>query len=97
MKNRRGNFRLAVAGYWFLGVAWGYLIMKLPDAWFMIGLILSSILCGIGGWGIEKLLESCCREAEISMLKNTMGEIKTAVKSSLEYSLQKRRKDVNNT
>lgn len=58
----RGKFRLAVALYWFCGVFWGYLILKLPDFWFLVGVVISSLVCGYGGWYIEKLVQRIVNE-----------------------------------
>ena len=55
---RKTKFRLLIGLYWFMALIWGWCIVKLPTSWFLLGGVVSSILCGLGAKAIEKAHEN---------------------------------------
>ena len=70
-----GSLRLAVAGYWMMGFGWGWVFLKLPDTWFLVMLILSCVVCGLGGWLIEKIHKKICEIEVLRASKNDYGHL----------------------
>lgn len=79
---QKGNFRILVASYWFMGLAWGYLMLKLSDFWFVVGVIVSSLICGFGGKAIEKAHDNLIY---IAVLKERLKHVKRRMPSFFDH------------